>query len=412
MTTAETVSLGHIVDDSGGVIQTGPFGSQLHASDYRVEGTPIIMPVNMGDNVINERGIARVGNRDARRLAKHRLQAGDIVFSRRGDVGRRAIVKPEQDGWLCGTGCLAVKLGKRRAGVNPDYIALYVGSKAAQTWLADNAVGGTMPNLNTSILSALPILLPERAIQDAVVDALQTTYQQEDALRRLISKKKNLQRGVMQELLTGRRRLPGFKSAWRSGALADVAEVDPETLSPATTAPTVDIDYIALEDVSRGALLGSRRYRFGMAPSRARRKLAAQDVLFGTVRPNLQSHTIYRGGLLVPVASTGFAVIRSRRGISDSEFLGHWVMSGLVLAQVERIIAGSNYPAISSADVRRLGIEYPDIVEQRAIGRVLSDGSEEIASLERRLESTRAIKTGMMQELLTGRTRLPVEVAS
>jgi len=87
-------------------------------------------------------------------------------------------------------------------------------------------------------------------------------------------------------------------------------------------------------------------------------------------------------------------------------------MSGLVLAQVERIIAGSNYPAISSADVRRLGIEYPDIVEQRAIGRVLSDGSEEIASLERRLESTRAIKTGMMQELLTGRTRLPVEVAS
>ena len=147
MTTAETVSLGHIVDDSGGVIQTGPFGSQLHASDYRVEGTPIIMPVNMGDNVINERGIARVGNRDARRLAKHRLQAGDIVFSRRGDVGRRAIVKPEQDGWLCGTGCLAVKLGKRRAGVNPDYIALYVGSKAAQTWLADNAVGGTMPNL-------------------------------------------------------------------------------------------------------------------------------------------------------------------------------------------------------------------------------------------------------------------------
>lgn len=105
MTTAETVSLGHIVDDSGGVIQTGPFGSQLHASDYRVEGTPIIMPVNMGDNVINERGIARVGNRDARRLAKHRLQAGDIVFSRRGDVGRRAIVKPNR---TAGSAALAV----------------------------------------------------------------------------------------------------------------------------------------------------------------------------------------------------------------------------------------------------------------------------------------------------------------
>lgn len=79
------------------------------------------------------------------------------------------------------------------------------------------------------------------------------------------------------------------------------------------------------------------------------------------------------------------------------------------MPQVEQIIAGSSYPAVSSADVRTFEIDLPTIEEQRTIGRVLADADAEIAALERRLESARAVKVGMMQELLTGRTRLPVK---
>ena len=87
-------------------------------------------------------------------------------------------------------------------------------------------------------------------------------------------------------------------------------------------------------------------------------------------------------------------------------------MSDQATVQVERIIAGSNYPAVSSGDVRRLAFDIPDIEEQRAIGLVLSDADCQVMALRSRLAKARAIKSGMMQQLLTGRTRLPTEAAS
>jgi type I restriction enzyme S subunit len=155
--------------------------------------------------------------------------------------------------------------------------------------------------------------------------------------------------------------------------------------------------------------VGSSLMRFGDAPSRARRIIRETDVLFGTVRPNLQSHAIYSGGLTRPIASTGFAVIRALPGTADARFLLYLLMSKLASNQIDRIIAGSNYPAVSSGDVGRLTFEFPGAGEQSAIGAVLADCDAGIAGLRDRLRKAKAVKQGMMQELLTGRTRLLVE---
>jgi len=104
-------ALGEACAEGGGDIQTGPFGSQLHASDYVPVGIPSIMPQNIGDNRIIIDGIARITLEDAQRLSRYRVRPGDIVYSRRGDVERRALVRTEEDGWLCGTGCLRIRLG-------------------------------------------------------------------------------------------------------------------------------------------------------------------------------------------------------------------------------------------------------------------------------------------------------------
>ena len=82
-------TLGEACKDGGGDIQTGPFGSQLHASDYVPVGVPSIMPQNIGDNRIIEDGIARITPEDARRLSRYLVRRGDIVYSRRGNVQRR-----------------------------------------------------------------------------------------------------------------------------------------------------------------------------------------------------------------------------------------------------------------------------------------------------------------------------------
>src|SRR2546422_6482046 len=95
----EYTTLGAACERGGGDIQTGPFGSQLHASDYVPSGIPSVMPQNIGDNVIVEDGIARISPNDAARLSRYLLREGDIVYSRRGDVERRALVRLEQSGW-------------------------------------------------------------------------------------------------------------------------------------------------------------------------------------------------------------------------------------------------------------------------------------------------------------------------
>jgi type I restriction enzyme, S subunit len=103
-------TVGEICDRFDGEVQTGPFGSQLHASDYSDQGIPVVMPQDMVDGRISCVDIARVDETHARRLSQHRLRIGDIVFSRRGDVSRFAVVTEHDAGWLCGTGSIRIRL--------------------------------------------------------------------------------------------------------------------------------------------------------------------------------------------------------------------------------------------------------------------------------------------------------------
>lgn len=166
----ERMTLGQVVARGGGSIQTGPFGSQLHASDYVLVGVPSIMPVNIGDNRLIRDGIACISEADANRLAKHVVRKGDIIYSRRGDVERRALVRDEEDGWFCGTGCLKVRLGS--GVVLPEFAAYYLGHPEVRRWIVQHAVGATMPNLNTGIMEAIPFLVPPLDEQRAIAGVL------------------------------------------------------------------------------------------------------------------------------------------------------------------------------------------------------------------------------------------------
>ncbi|MCF7853824.1 MAG: restriction endonuclease subunit S [Candidatus Pacebacteria bacterium] len=162
--------LGDICERGGGIVQTGPFGSQLHASDYVSCGVPSVMPINICDGHIIEAGIKRVTEKDVNRLARHQMPAGNIVFARRGDVERCALVREEQAGWLCGTGCLRLDLG--HGVLVPEFAFYYLRHPDVRSWIVAHAVGSTMPNLNTSIISSLPVIYPKIAEQQAVIGVL------------------------------------------------------------------------------------------------------------------------------------------------------------------------------------------------------------------------------------------------
>lgn len=148
-------------------IQTGPFGSQLHQSDYSDGGVPVVMPKDLVDGHISEDSIARVFMSHVDRLSRHKIEVGDILYSRRGDVGRCAFATEVEQGWLCGTGCLRVTIDQSKA--IPKFIFYQLQKAETIGWVEKHAVGSTMLNLNTSILESVPIELPSMAEQQMIV---------------------------------------------------------------------------------------------------------------------------------------------------------------------------------------------------------------------------------------------------
>jgi type I restriction enzyme S subunit len=168
----EISTLGEVCLRTGGNIQTGPFGSQLHASDYVPFGIPSIMPKNIGENRILISDLSLISSDDAKRLNRYLVKKGDIVYSRRGDVERRALIRHTEEGWLCGTGCLRVRFGNDE--IDPLYASYYLGHPQVREWIVRHAVGATMLNLNTSILSSLPFVNPPLPEQKAIAHILGT----------------------------------------------------------------------------------------------------------------------------------------------------------------------------------------------------------------------------------------------
>ena len=170
------------VADDG--VQTGPFGSQLHASDYVTDGTPIITVEHLGDNRIVHANLPRVTDEDKKRLAKYTLSTGDIVFSRVGSVDRRAIVHTEEDGWLFSGRCLRVRPDREK--IDPGYLSWFFGFTGFQEYIRQIAVGATMPSLNTKILSEVPIYYPPSTVdQQAIAHILGTLDDKIELNRRM-----------------------------------------------------------------------------------------------------------------------------------------------------------------------------------------------------------------------------------
>jgi len=145
-------------------IQTGPFGSQLHQSDYTDEGVPVVMPKNIVGLRVVEEGIARIPEALADQLRRHRMRTGDVAYGRRGDIGRRAYISIRENGWFCGTGCL--RLRPNRSAIAPRYFFDALGAGVTFGAIKARAQGATMPNLSAGVMAGVPVMVPVVALQE------------------------------------------------------------------------------------------------------------------------------------------------------------------------------------------------------------------------------------------------------
>ena len=151
-------------------IQPGPFGSQLHSSDYSDYGVPIIMPKDMIEGKISHTNMCYVPEEHQRRLARHQVFAGDLLVARKGDVRKCVYITENENGCLTGSDCLKVSLNKEKC--HSKYIYYQLRSAYIGRWLEKISIGATMPSLNSGLLGSIELNIPPIEVQKEIADIL------------------------------------------------------------------------------------------------------------------------------------------------------------------------------------------------------------------------------------------------
>ena len=185
-------------------IQTGPFGSQLHASEYVDSGVPVVMPKDMMNGRVSDGNSARIADYKVEELNRHRVRGGDILFARRGDIGRLGLITQREEGWVCGTGCFRFRPKDRALS---RFLVQWIAGPGSVRWLNEHAVGQTMLNLNTSILGRLPIALPSEPERSVIVDVLEELSKWKLVLEQNADGLGGVKRSLLSVLLTGELRV-------------------------------------------------------------------------------------------------------------------------------------------------------------------------------------------------------------
>jgi type I restriction enzyme S subunit len=305
-------------------------------------------------------------------------------------------------------------------GVSPEFLAYsLVASKQRLRQFVDTAGYGT-GRLASDFLQEFPILLPPTHEQSSITRCLTVWDTAIVQTEKLIEAKRKLKKGLMQQLLTGKRRFKEFVKSketrrtkygqlpvdWDLVCIRDIADVNNCSL-PNSTDPDYELFYVDLSAVKEGIVdFPHTHIRFGEAPSRARRIVVSGDVIMATVRPNLKGFALADFDTTDTVCSTGFALI-SPHCKSDSRFIYENLYSDLVSQQIHGLLVGSNYPAINSSDLENMHLFYPtDKDEREQISKVLAGIGNEIQNLNLYLQALQEQKRGLMQKLLTGQIRV------
>lgn len=344
------VRLGDIAD-----VQTGPFGSQLHKSDYIAEGIPCIMPTNIGPhlNFIVD-GIAHVSEVDANRLSRHLTEIGDIIYARRGDIEKCAYVTTNEEKWLCGTGCLKIRCNNE---VNSRFIAYLLSTAECKKWITGNAVGTTMLNLSKGILSNLPLLVPSHEDQRRIASILSSLDRKIELNNKINADLEEMAQAIFKNWFVDFEPFKDGKfvdselgmipKGWKVGRLTDVIKLMPGG-TPKTSEPLYwdngTISFFSPKDVNGVYCFATEKHITETGLNKCSSNLYPKDTIFITCRGTVGK---------VCLAACDMAMNQSNYAIKAIDGYSQYYVFFLVKSVVERLIKKSNgavFSAITSKD--------------------------------------------------------------
>ena len=288
------------------------------------------------------------------------------------------------------------------------YVQHYMGRNLSERIRVEVNAGNT-PYITRGTLTEMKIALPPtKAEQEAIAEALSDVDALIASLDKLIAKKRDLKQAAMQELLTGKKRLPGFSGEWEVKRLGDCLISRPDYGINAPAVPFSDRlpAYIRITDISEDSRFSPEKLVSVRAANAGNYYLSDGDLVFARTGASVGKSYLYNplDGRLV---FAGFLIrVRPDPAILIPAFLAAYATTDAYWNWVRLMSMRSGQPGINGNEYAQLPISLPSIPEQTAIAAVLSDMDAGIAAVERKRDKTRALKQGMMQELLTGKTRL------
>lgn len=366
--------------------------------------------VQWGNISVDNLDMMEMSSEDMRRF---RLQRGDLLVCEGGEVGRAAI-------WEAPLGeCYYQKALHRlrpRRGYDPRLMLEYLRFWVDRGDLSNYVTQTSIAHLTKEKLATVPLPVPPSDEQRAIAAALSEVDDLLAALAALIEKKRAVKTAAMQRLLTGRQRLPGVSGEWATKRLGDVFQfLGTANNSRADLGDDGDVGYIHYGDIHKGTVshLDCAQVdlpRIDLDKVRGAALIQEGDLVMADASEDYdgigKSVEITNLDGQRVVAGLHTFLLRGDRGALADGFKGYLQFVPALRNALVRMATGISVYGISKGKVREIEIELPPVPEQAAIAEILSDMDAEIAALEARREKTRMIKQGMMQELLTGRTRL------
>ena len=348
-------------------------------------------------------------------LLRYKVQPGDVLMNEGGDLdklGRGAIWRGEFDPCVHQNHVFVVRC---KADLLPEYLNIWTAtSPVRRFFLVAGKQTTNLASISKSSLGELPVAFPSLSEQRAIAETLSDVDALLAGLDRLIAKKRDLKQAAMQQLLTGQTRLPGFQGEWEVKRLGDhVSFLKNGVHSRAELTANGSIKNLHYGDIhasggvtldpsSMPSLSSDRAHTLG--------RLTNGDLVFVDASEDLdgvgKSVEIVGAAGVQFVAGLHTIATRFESAVLADGFKAYLQSCPPFRQHLRRLAAGTKVYATNRAHISSVEMRLPTVQEQAAIATVLSDMDAELTALEARCDKTHALKKAMMQELLTGRTRL------
>lgn len=330
--------------------------------------------------------------------AKHTLQCGDLLYGEsslvREGIARTVYVTERGTGTAFAWHTRRYSIDQQK--LSSQYLYYYLQSRPARAHMINQSIQTAITGINTVAYFSCPIIVPSFAEQEAIAQVLSDADALIESLEQLLAKKRHIKQGAMQELLTCKKRLPGFSGEWEVKRMGSVLKF--QVGFPFSSA--------FFNEEGEGVRLVKNR------------DLKSDDQVFHYSGKFDQEYLVRDGDVLVGMDgdflpcywAKGQAVLNQRVGRImplaglDRVFAFYYLIEPL--KEIENTTSSTTVKHLSHGDIEGIEKPLPIVEEQTAIASVLSDMDAELAALDEKLAKARALKQGMMQQLLTGRIRL------